>query len=157
MARRYGRAPRGERVIGNVPHGRWMTSTFIAGLRHDGILAPGSCNGAIAGESCLAHVAQQRAPAPAPDDVVIADNLGSHKVAGVREAIAARAASRRFPPSYSADLDPIEQAFSKLKQLPRAEAPRTIAALRSTVGRLLDRCTPAECANSLASCGYDAD
>lgn len=109
MARRYGRAPRGERVIGSVPHGHWMTSTFIAGLRHDGIIVPCLFNCAIDGELFLAHVEQQLAPALASDDIVIADNLGSHKVAGVRQAIEARGASLHFLPSYSPDLNPICQ------------------------------------------------
>jgi len=90
MARRYGRAPRGQRVIGSVPHGHWMTSTFIAGLRCDGIIAPCLFDGAINGELFLAYVEQQLAPSLTPDDIVVADNLGSHKVAGVREAIEAR-------------------------------------------------------------------
>ena len=154
MARRYGRAPRGERVIGSVPHGHWMTSTFIAGLRHDGIIAPCLFNCAIDGELFLAYVEQQLAPSLAPGDIVIADNLSSHKVTGVREAIEARGALLWFLPSYSPDLNPIEHAFAKLKELLRAEAPRTIEALWDTVGRLLNRFTPAECANYFAHDGY---
>lgn len=154
MARRYGRARRGERVIGSVPHGHWMTSTFIAGLRHDGIVAPCLFNCAIDGELFLAYVEQQLAPSLALDDIVIADNLSSHKVAGVREAIEARGASLRFLPSYSPDLNPIEQVFAKLKQLLRTEAARSVEALWSAVGRLLDRFTAAECANYLAHDGY---
>lgn len=154
MARRYGRAPRGERVIGSVPHGHWMTSTFIAGLRHDGIVAPCLFNCAIDGELFLAYVEQHLAPSLAPGDIVIADNLSSHKVAGVREAIEARGASLLFLPSYSPDLNPIERAFAKLKELLRKEAPRTIEALWTAVGRLLNHFTPAECANYLAHDGY---
>jgi transposase len=154
MARRYGRSPRGERAIGSVPHGHWMTSTFIAGLRHDGIVAPCLFNCAIDGELFLAYVEQQLAPILVPGDIVIADNLPSHKVVGVREAIEARAASLWFLPSYSPDLNPIEQVFAKLKQLLRAEAPRTLEALWAAVGRLLDRFTSAECANYLAHDGY---
>ena len=131
-----------------------MTSTFIAGLRHDGIVAPCLFNCAIDGELFLAYVEQQLAPSLAPDDIVIADNLSSHKVRGVRKAIEARGASLRFLPSYSPDLNPIEQAFAKLKELLRTEAPRTVDALWSTVGRLLERFTPAECANYLAHDGY---
>lgn len=154
MTRRYARAPRGERAIGSVPHGHWMTSTFIAGLRHDGIVAPCLFNCAMDGELFLAYVEQQLAPSLAPGDIVIADNLPSHKVAGVREAIEARSASLWFLPPYSPDLNPIEQVFAKLKQLLRAEAPCTLEALWSAVGRLLDRFTPAECANYLAHDGY---
>jgi transposase len=154
MARHYGRAPRGVRVVGSVPHGHWMTSTFIAGLRCDGIIAPCLLDGAINGELFLAYVEQQLAPSLAPGEIVIADNLSSHKVVGVREAIEARGASLWFLPSYSPDLNPIEQVFAKLKQLLRAEAPRTLDALWAAVGRLLDRFTPAECANYLAHDGY---
>jgi transposase len=154
MARRYGRSPRGERAIGSVPHGHWMTSTFIAGLRHDGIVAPCLFNCAIDGELFLAYVEQQLAPILVPGDIVIADNLPSHKVVGVREAIESRAASLWFLPSYSPDLNPIEQVFAKLKQLLRAQAPRTLEALWAAVGRLLDRFTSAECANYLAHDGY---
>ena len=154
MARPYGRAPRGERAIGSVPHGHWMTSTFIAGLRCDGIIAPCLFNCAMDGELFLAYVEQQLAPRLVPGDIVIADNLPSHKVAGVREAIEARAASLWFLPSYSPDLNPIELVFAKLKQLLRGEAPRTIEALWSAVGRLLHRFTPAECANYFGHDGY---
>ena len=154
MARRYGRSPRGERAIGSVPHGHWMTSTFIAGLRYDGIVAPCLFNCAMDGELFLAYVEQQLAPILVPGDIVIADNLPSHKVAGVREAIEARSASLWFLPPYSPDLNPIEQVFAKLKQLLRAEAPRTLEALWAAVGRLLDRFTSAECANYLAHDGY---
>jgi transposase len=154
MARCYGRAPCGERVIGHVPHGHWMTSTFIAGLRHDGIIAPCLFNCAIDGELFLAYVQQQLAPSLSPGDIVIADNLSSHKVAGVREAIEARNALLWFLPSYSPDLNPIEHAFAKLKELLRAEAPRTIEALWAAVGRLLNRFSAAECANYLAHDGY---
>jgi transposase len=154
MARRYGRAPRGERVIGSVPHGHWRTSTFIAGLRQDGIVAPCRFNCAIDGELFLAYVEQQLAPSLLPDDIVIADNLSSHKVAGVREVIEARGASMRFLPPYSPDLNPIEQAFAKLKELLRAEAKRTLDALWSATGHLLGRFTPGECANYLVHAGY---
>lgn len=154
MARRYGRAPRGERVIGSVPHGHWMTSTFIAGLRHDGIIAPCLFNCAIDSELFLAYVEQQLAPSLADGDIVVADNLSSHKVAGARAAIEARGAQLWFLPSYSPDLNPIEHAFAKLKQLLLAEAPRTIETLWNAVGRLLERFTPAECANYLAHDGY---
>ena len=154
MARRYGRAPRGERAIGSVPHGHWLTSTFIAGLRHDGIVAPCLFNCAIDGELFLAYVEQQLAPSLLPDDIVIADNLSSHRVAGVRELIEIRGAALRFLPPYSPDLNPIEQAFAKLKELLRAEAARTIDALWSATGHLLDLFTAPECANYLAHAGY---
>ena len=154
MARRYGRDPRGQRVIGHVPHGHWMTSTFLAGLRHDGIAAPCLFDGAINGELFLAYIEQQLSPTLTPGDVVIMDNLRSHKVAGVRQAIEARGASLLYLPPYSPDLNPIEQAFAKLKAMLRSEAPRKLDALWSAVGRLLDRFSAEECTNYLAHDGY---
>jgi transposase len=129
MIRLYGRAPRGVRVIGRVPHGRWQTTTFLAGLRHDRIVAPLLLEGAIDGPSFLAWVEQFLAPTLEPGDIVVADNLGSHKVVGVREVIRARGASILYLPSYSPDLNPIEQLFAKLKTLIRGLAPRTREAL----------------------------
>jgi hypothetical protein len=117
MARRYGRAPRGERVIASVPHGHWKTSTFVAGLREDAITAPLVIDGAMNGETFRAYIEQFLAPTLAPGDIVIMDNLPSHKVTGVRDAIEARGASLIYLPPYSPDLNPIEQAFAKLKAL----------------------------------------
>ena len=108
MARRYGRAPRGQRALDAVPHGRWRTTTVVAALRADGIVAPLVLEGAINGESFLAYVEQSLAPALRPGDVVVLDNLGSHKVAGVREAVEAAGATLRYLPPYSPDLNPIE-------------------------------------------------
>jgi transposase len=107
MARLYGRGPRGDRVIGRVPHGHWQTTTFLAGLRHDRIVAPLVLDGAIDGATFLAWVEQFLAPVLEAGAIVVADNLGSHKVAGVREAIEARGASMMFLPAYSPDLNPI--------------------------------------------------
>ena len=154
MARLRGRAPRGQRLIGSVPHGHWKTSTFVAGLRHDRIVAPLVLDGAINGRSFCAYVEQFLAPALQPGDVVVADNLASHKVAGARDAIEARGASLLFLPPYSPDLNPIEQVFSKLKQLLRSAAPRTRPALWRKIGHCLDRFSPAECSNYLANSGY---
>jgi transposase len=154
MARLRGRGPRGQRVIGAVPHGHWKTSTFLAGLRHDRIVAPLVLDGAINGQSFCAYVDQFLAPTLQPGDIVIADNLGSHKVAGARDAIEARGATLLFLPAYSPDLNPIEQVFSKLKQLLRAAAPRTRPALWRQIGQCLDRFSPAECENYLAHAGY---
>ena len=154
MARRYGRAPRGERALDAVPHGRWRTTTVIAALRADGITAPLVLEGAINGQSFLAYVRQFLAPALRPGDVLVLDNLGSHKVAGVREAVEAAGATLRYLPPYSPDLNPIEQVFAKLKALLRDAAERTTEALWAAVGRLLGRFTPAECARYLAHCGY---
>ncbi len=154
MTRPYGRALRGRRVIGRVPHGHWHTNTFVAGLRHDRIVAPLLLEGAIDGPTFLAWVEQFLAPTLQDGDVVVLDNLASHKVAGVREAIEARGASLRFLPSYSPDLNPIEQLFAKLKAILRALAPRSLAALVQAVNQALDHVSPAECANYLSHAGY---
>ena len=154
MARRYGWAPRGERALDAVPHGHWRTTTVVAALRADGIAAPPVLDGAIDGRAFLAYVEQMLAPAPRPGDVPVVDNLGSHKVAGVREAVEAAGATLRYLPPYSPDLNPIEQVFAKLKALLRSEAARTVEALWAAVGRLLARFPPAECARYLAHCGY---
>ena len=154
MVRLRGRGPRGQRVIGTAPYGHWKTSTFLAGLRHDRIVAPLVLDGAINGESFRAYVEQFLAPTLQPGDIVIADNLSSHKVAGAREAIEARGASLLFLPAYSPDLNPIEQVFAKLKQLLRSAAPRTRPSLWRTIGKCLDRFSPAECTNYLTNSGY---
>lgn len=154
MARRYGRAPRGERVIASVPHGHWKTSTFVAGLRYDGITAPLVIDGAMNGAVFRAYVEQFLAPTLAPGDIVIMDNLPSHKVAGVREAIEVCGASLIYLPPYSPDLNPIEQAFAKLKALLRKAAARTVEALWTTIGESLSEFSSTECANYLADAGY---
>jgi transposase len=154
MARTHGRSPRGERLIATVPHGHWHTTTFLCGLRHDGPVAPLVLDGAINGASFLAYVEQFLAPSLAPGDTVIADNLSSHKVVGVREAIEARGASLLFLPPYSPDLNPIELVFSKLKRLLRTTAARTVDALWNALGSLLNRFSPTECTNYLRHCGY---
>jgi transposase len=125
MARRYGRAPRGRRALDAVPHGRWRTTAVVAALRAEGVVAPLVLDGAINGESFPAYVRQFLAPALRPGDVLALDNLGSHKVAGVREAVEAAGATPRCPPAYSPGLNPIGQVFAKLKALLRdAAAPR---------------------------------
>ena len=154
MARPWGRAPRGQRAIGIVPYGHWQTTTFLAGLRHDRIVAPLVLDGAIDGATFLAWVEQFLVPTLDRGDIVVADNLASHKVAGVREAIEARSASMMFLPSYSPDLNPIEQLFAKLKALIRASPPRSRQALFEAIGYALDQVSPAECANYLAHAGY---
>ena len=154
MARLRGRSPCGQRLFASVPHGHWHTSTFVAGLRMDGVVAPVVLDGAINGEAFLAYVEQFLAPALAVGDIVIADNLASHKVKGVREAIEARGASLWFLPPYSPDLNPIEQAFAKFKQLVRSAAPRTRDSLWNTIGTIIGRFTPTECRNFLQNAGY---
>jgi transposase len=154
MARLRGRAPRGQRLVAAVPYGHWKTSTFVAGLRTTGVTAPLVIDGAINGDTFRAYVEQVLAPTLQLGDIVIMDNLGSHKVTGVREAIEARGATLRYLPPYSPDLNPIEQAFAKLKALLRKLAARTIARLWDALGDLLERFTPHECVNYLANLGY---
>ena len=146
MARTLGRAPRGERLVASVPHGHWHTTTFLCGLRHDGLVAPLVLDGAINGEAFLAYIEQMLCPTLRPGDVVVCDNLSSHKVAGVREAVEACGATLLYLPPYSPDLNPIERAFSKLKRLLRSAAARTVNALWSTVSRLLAHLKPDKCA-----------
>jgi transposase len=154
MARRYGRSRSGERLIAAVPHGHWKTTTFVAGLRQGGIIAPLVLDGPMTGPAFRAYVEQFLAPALDSGDVVVLDNLAAHKVDGVRQAIAAAGASILYLPPYSPDLNPIEQLFAKLKALLRKAAARTKDELWRAIGRLLDTCPPAECANYLTHCGY---
>jgi transposase len=154
MARRYGRAPRGQRLVASIPHGHWHTSTFLAALRHDAITAPCVIDGAINGDIFRAYVEQFLAPTLKPGDVVVMDNLGSHKVDGVRAAIEARGAQLLYLPPYSPDLNPIEQVFAKLKALLRSIAARTVDALWSAIGAALATFSPLECANYFANAGY---
>jgi transposase len=154
MVRLYGRAPRGQRLAAAVPHGHWMTTTFIAALRQDEIAAPCVFDGPIDGASFLSYVEHFLAPALRQGDVVIMDNLASHKVAGVKEAIERAGATLRYLPAYSPDLNPIEQAFSKLKAALRKAAARTFDALIKAIAQALADFTPHECANYLANSGY---
>lgn len=156
MARTTGYAPRGQRLVEAVPHGHWQTTTFVAGLRAGGWVAPLVIDGAVTGELFRAYVEQHLAPALRPGDVLILDNLGSHKVAGVREAVERAGARLLYLPPYSPDLNPIELAFSKLKRLLRTAAERTVEGLWAAIGRLLERFAPAECRNYLRHCGYTA-
>ncbi len=154
MARTHGRAPRGVRCIASVPHGHWQTTTFIAGLRVGEISAPMVLDGPMDGEAFLAYVRTFLCPTLTPGDIVIADNLSSHKVVGVREAIEAKGATMRYLPPYSPDLNPIEKMFSKLKALLRKAARRTVETLWEEIGKLLETISPSECENYFRSCGY---
>lgn len=154
MARCYGRARRGQRVVASVPHGHWKTTTFLAALRHDRITAPCVFDGAINGARFLAYVEQALAPTLAAGDVVVMDNLPAHKVQGVREAIEAQGARLLSLPPYSPDLNPIEQVFAKLKALLRTAATRTVDALWHAIGQALDAFSATECNNYLAHAGY---
>ncbi len=154
MVRRYGRGPLGERLVDAVPQGHWRTTTFVAGLRQNGVIAPLVLDGAMTGAAFRAYVEQFLAPALAPGDVVVLDNLAAHKVAGIRQALAAAGASLLYLPPYSPDFNPIEQLFAKLKALLRKAAARTRDELWSTIGRLLATVPPAECARYLHHCEY---
>lgn len=150
----YGRAPRGERLVGSVPHGHWKTLTFVAALRIDGLTAPIVIDGAMDGPSFIAYVEQVLAPALRKGDIVFMDNLSTHKIDGVREAIEAAGAKLRYLPAYSPDLNPIEMAFSKLKTALRKGAARTVKALMKLIGRLIKTFAPDECANYFRHAGY---
>ena len=154
MVRHYGRAPRGERLVAKVPHGHWKTLTLVAALRIDGLTAPYVVDGAMDGPSFLAYVEQVLGPTLQKDDVVLLDNLRTHKIDGVREAIEAAGAKVRFLPAYSPDLNPIEQAFAKFKAALRKGAARTVKALLRLIGKLLKSFAPEQCANYFRHAGY---
>ncbi len=157
MTRTYGRSPCGTRVVERVPAGRWETTTFLGALRVQGFVAPLTVDGPINGPLFLAWVEQHLVPTLSPGDVVIMDNLSSHKVAGVREAIESVGAALRYLPPYSPGLNPIELAFAKLKKLLRDGAERTVDKLWELCGRILDEFTPTECQNYFKHCGYRYD
>lgn len=157
MARLRGRAPRGERLRTGIPHGHWRTTTFVAGLRLTGMVAPMVLDGPINGHAFQAYVDQVLAPELRPGDIVIMDNLGSHKGRAVRAAIEAVGAILLYLPPYSPDFNPIENAFSKLKAMLRKAAERTVDALWDTIGALIQAFTVAECTNFFAAAGYEPD
>jgi transposase len=154
MAPLRGWGPRGKRLKGYSPHGHWKTLTFIAALRSDRIDAPLVIDGPINGELFQLYVRQLLVPTLSPGDVVIMDNLGSHKGRAARAAIRSAGAHLIFLPPYSPDLNPIEQVFSKLKHLMRKAQPRTIEGTWRKAGELLGHFSPRECANYLANSGY---
>lgn len=156
MARLRGRARRGRRVIGHVPWGHWKTVTFVAALRHDGIVAPFVIDRPMNAVIFVEYVRQCLAPALLPGDIVSMDNLSVHKVEQVRQLIEATGAELRYLPSYSPDFNPIEQAFAKLKTLSRQAAARSRETLWSTIGQLLTTFSTTECANYLRNAGYAA-
>jgi transposase len=155
MAPLRGWAPRGHRLKAKVPHGRWKTLTFLAALRHDRIDARWLLDGPIDGISFQSYVDNELIPTLAPGDIVIMDNLGSHKGKAMRSAIRGAGAKLFFLPKYSPDLNPIEQVFSKLKHLLRKAAPRTPETVCHAIGQLLDTYTPQECENYFRNAGYD--
>ena len=154
MTRIHGWAARGQRLVDKTPHGHWNTTTFLAALRHDRIDAPCLFDGPINGELFLAYVERVLGPTLAPGDIVILDNLGSHKGKAVRRAIRSTGAKLIFLPKYSPDLNPIEQVFAKLKTLLRKAAARTVDAISTAIGHLLGSFTPQECANYFKNAGY---
>src|SRR5271156_612256 len=154
MAPLRGWAPLGIRLPAKVPHGHWNTTTFLAALRHDRIDAPWLIEGPIDGETFQTYVAKLLVPTLCPGDIVIMDNLGSHKGKAIRRLIRSAGAKLIFLPKYSPDLNPIEQVFAKLKHLLRKAAARTLDALIQAVGQLLIAYTPQECANYLQNAGY---
>ena len=157
MARPRGRGPRGEWLRAGIPHGHWKTTTFVAGLRLTGLVAPMVLDGPINRNAFQAYVDQVLVPELSRGDVVVMDNLGSHKGPAVRRAIESAGARLLYLPPYSPDFNPIENAFAKLKALLRKAAERTVDALWTTIGCLLDAFTAAECANYFRAAGYEPE
>jgi transposase len=157
MAPLRGWAAKGQRLIGHAPFGHWNTMTFIAALRHDGIVAPFVLDGPINGESFRTYVEQVLVPELREGDIVILDNLGSHKAHAIRHAIRAAGAKLFFLPAYSPDLNPIEQVIAKLKHLLRKAAERTKEAVWRKIGSLLDQFSPQECENYIRNAGYGSN
>jgi len=155
MTRSHGRCAKGERLRMGFPHGHRKTTTLVAGLRLSGMVAPMVLDGPINGEWFIAYVRQVLIPTLRPGDIVIMDNLSSHKRAEVRETIEEAGATLLFLPPYSPDFNPIEKAFSRLKAMLRKAAERTVSGLWGLIGKLVDLFHPQECANYFSSCGYD--
>jgi transposase len=157
MARTHGRCLRGRRLRLGAPHGHWKTTTLVAALTLRGVIAPFVLSGAINRDAFETYVEQVLVPELRPGDIVVMDNLSSHKGPKTRALIEAAGASLLFLPPYSPEFNPIENAFAKLKALLRKAAERTVDGLWSTIGRLVDTFTPAECASYFTACGYDPD
>ncbi len=154
MAPLRGWAPRGERLKGYAPAGQWNTMTFIGALRNDRIDAPWVLDGPVNAEAFVHYIRTQLVPTLKPGDIVIMDNLSSHKNRAVRTAIRDAGARLLYLPKYSPDLNPIEQMFAKLKHLLRKAAERTVEATWKKIGELLDQFTPEEYARYLENAGY---
>jgi transposase len=154
MTRLRGRAPAGERLRAKVPHGHWMTTTIIAAVRLAGPCAPAVFDGPTEGAVFKAYVEQVLVKVLAPDDVVVMDNLASHKAAGIQEAIEKTGARVRYLPPYSPDFNPIENMWSKVKSHVRATGARTFETLITTVAQALDRVTPQDCLGFFQNCQY---
>jgi transposase len=156
MARLFGYAPRGERLVDFVPHGHWKTTTFVGGLTAEGMIAPMVLDGAMNAASFSAYIEQVLAKETRAGDLVILDNLSSHKTAAVQATFQRCGIAYLYLPPYSPDLNPIENAFSKLKRLVRSAAERTVEGLWAAIGRLIDEFRPQECRNYFRHCGYPA-
>ena len=154
MVRTRGRAPKGQRLVGHEPWGHWKTTTFTAGLRCDGLVAPFVLDGPMNGRAFLVYVEKILVPQLRAGDIVVMDNLAAHKVDGVRAQIEGAGANLLYLPPYSPDLNPIEMAFSKLKTLLRGAAERSVEALWDRIGTLLDAFSAEECANYFRHAGY---
>lgn len=157
MARRHGRAPKGQRLRASIPRGHWKTTTFVGGLRLWGMTAPMVLDGPMTGGWFVSYVEQVLVPTLRPGDVVVLDNLTAHKSADARTAIETAGARMLFLPPYSPDLNPIENAFSKLKAMLRKAAARTVDQLWNAIALIIETFTPTECENYFAAAGYDAD
>lgn len=156
LVRLYGRARRGQRLVSHTPWGHWKTTTFVAALRHNQLTAPMVVDGPMNGRVFREYVRQVLVPTLKPGDIVVMDNLSSHKAAGVKEAIEAAGATLVYLPPYSPDFNPIEMVYSKLKWLVRSAGQTTIEDLWRLLGQALDRFSASECANYLRHCGYAA-
>lgn len=156
MARRYGYAPCGQRLVEACPYGHWKTTTFVGGLTLRGFLAPMVLEGPMTGEAFAAYIEQVLAKETRPGDLVILDNLSSHKTAQVQGAFRRCGIAYEYLPPYSPDFNPIENAFSKLKRLVRSAAERTVEGLWQAIGRLLEQFQRLECRNYFRHCGYNA-
>ena len=157
MTRLRGRCPRGKRLVAKVPHGHWKMTTFVAGLRQDGMTAPFVVDAPMNGEIFLTYLEQCLVPTLSPGEIVTMDNLPAHRVAGVRETIEATGAELRLLPPYSPDLNPIEQSFAKFKAHLRKAGERSIPALWDRIGTILQSFTPEECSNYFRHAGYKSN
>lgn len=154
MVRTRGWGRKGKPLYGQAPHGHWMTSTFVAGLKHDGILAPMLIDRPMTGIIFRQWLVEHLIPEMQPGSIVVCDNLPAHKVAGIRQCLEEAGMGLLYLPPYSPDFNPIEQVFAKLKALLRRAAPRSFHAICEALKTILDRFRPAECANYLRHSGY---
>ncbi len=154
MTRRYGRVSRGRRCLGSAPYSHWQITTFVGALRRGGLFASMVIDEPMDGDIFLAYVEQVLVPTLLPGEIVILDNLGSHKTAEVEEAILGAGASLLFLPPYSPDLNPIENLFAKLKALLRKAATRSTDTLWDEIAHLIQSVSAQECMNYFTACGY---